>query len=60
MLRRISLCNMIHNHRNMFISILPKKLYHPFKMMLKSLILFLMRSYLKMNKYEHLDFIKTP
>lgn len=29
-------------------------------MMLKSLILFLMRSYLKMNKYEHLDFIKTP
>lgn len=29
-------------------------------MMLKSLILFLMRSYLKMTKYEHLDFIKTP
>lgn len=29
MLRRIYLCNMIHNHRNMFISILPKKLYHP-------------------------------
>lgn len=43
------------NYRNMFISILPKI---QFKMILKNLILFLMRSCSLITKYKHQHFIK--
>lgn len=59
--RRISLCNMIQNndfnYRNMFISILPKNSIQ-FKMILKNLILFFMRSCSLITKYKHQHFIK--